>query len=186
LRKAHNTGLEGKTVLVLGGTGPVGTAAAVLASGAGAKVLVGSHSSAMRARVASEVVNTRYGSSVEPVEAGSNEQKMGLLPQANVIFCTAKAGIQVLSKEQLKKASSLLVAADVNAVPPAGIEGLGVMDDGTPLEAGSGKAVGIGALAIGNVKYLCQRGLFQRMINTEKPVYLDFRDAFATARELVA
>ena len=78
------------------------------------------------------------------------------------------------------------LAADVNAVPPAGIEGLGVMDDGKPLGAGSGKAVGIGALAIGNVKYLCQRGLFQRMINTDKPVYLDFRDAFATARDLVA
>lgn len=186
LRKAHNTELEGKTVLVLGGTGPVGTAAAVLASSAGAKVLVGSHSSAMRARVASEVVNTRYGSSVEPVEAGSNEQKEGLMPQANVILCTAKAGIQVLSKAQLQNARSLLVAADVNAVPPAGIEGLGVMDDGKPLGAGSGKAVGIGALAIGNVKYLCQRGLFQRMINTDKPVYLDFRDAFATARDLVA
>jgi methylene-tetrahydromethanopterin dehydrogenase len=177
LRKAHNTELEGKTVLVLGGTGPVGTAAAVLASSAGAKVLVGSHSSAMRARVASEVVNTRYGSSVEPVEAGSNEQKESLMPQAS---------IQVLSKAQLQNARSLLVAADVNAVPPAGIEGLGVMDDGKPLGAGSGKAVGIGALAIGNVKYLCQRGLFQRMINTDKPVYLDFRDAFATARQLVA
>ena len=30
LRRTHNTDLEGKTVLVLGGTGPVGTAAAVL------------------------------------------------------------------------------------------------------------------------------------------------------------
>lgn len=186
LRRTHNTDLEGKTVLVLGGTGPVGTAAAVLASSVGAKVLVGSHSSAMRARVASEVVNTRYGSSVEPVEAGSSEQKENLMPLANVILCTAKAGTQVLGKAQLMSARSLLVAADVNAVPPAGIEGLGVMDDGKPLEFGSGKAVGIGALAIGNVKYLCQRGLFQRMINADKPVYLDFRDAFATARALVA
>ena len=73
------------------------------------------------------------------------------------------AGIQVLNKIQLQNAKSLLVAADVNAVPPAGIEGLGVMDDGKPLESGSGKAVGIGALAIGNVKYLCQRGLFQHV-----------------------
>jgi len=77
----------------------------------------------------------------------------------------------------------LKVAADVNAVPPAGIEGLGAQDDGVALK-GSG-AVGIGSLAIGAVKYKVQSGLFRRMIEAEKPLFLDFRDAFALARELV-
>jgi methylene-tetrahydromethanopterin dehydrogenase len=78
------------------------------------------------------------------------------------------------------------VAADVNAVPPAGIAGVGVMDDGGPVKAASGKAVGVGALAIGNVKYQVQRGLFEAMLNADKPLYLDFRDAFAAARRLAA
>jgi methylene-tetrahydromethanopterin dehydrogenase len=94
--------------------------------------------------------------------------------------------VQVLNQQLLKQASRLLVAADINAVPPAGIEGVGLMDDGVPLAAGSGKAVGIGALAVGNIKYQVQRGLFEAMLHAEKPLYLDFRDAFALARKYVS
>ena len=92
----------------------------------------------------------------------------------------------MLSAQELSEARKLLVAADVNAVPPAGIEGVGMMDNGTPLAAGSGKAVAVGALAVGNVKYQVQRGLLEAMIAAEKPLYLDFRDAFAAARKLTA
>lgn len=186
LRKTHQTELAGKTVLVLGGTGPVGAAAAVLASGAGATVKIASHSSATRARMTAEVVNARYGASTTPVDASSDAHKSDLLQQVDVILATAKAGVQVLSKAQLATAGSLLVAADVNAVPPAGIEGVGVMDDGAPLAAASAKALGVGALAIGNVKYQVQRGLFEAMLQADKPLYLDFRDAFAAARKHVA
>jgi methylene-tetrahydromethanopterin dehydrogenase len=44
--------------------------------------------------------------------------------------------------------------------------------------------LGVGPLAIGNVKYKTEFGLFQKMIAAEKPVRFDFRDAFALAREL--
>ena len=184
LRKAHGTDLTGKNVLVLGGTGPVGAAAAVLSSGAGANVQISSHTSANRARMTSEVVNARYGANTKPVEAGTDEQKADLVAQAHVILATAKAGVRVLSAAQMASSKNLLVVADANAVPPAGIEGLGVMDDGAPIASGSGKAVGVGALAIGNVKYQVQRGLFEAMLETDKPIYLDFRDAFAAARSL--
>lgn len=182
LKKTHGTDLSGRTVLVIGGTGPVGAAAAVLASSAGARVKIGSHSSASRARMTAQVVNARYGASTEPAEVSSEEQKADLLREAEIVLATAKAGVRVLDAAQMAGAAKLLVAADVNAVPPAGIEGLGVMDDGAPLAAASGKAVGVGALAIGNVKYQVQRGLFVAMIAAEKPLYLDFRDAFAAAR----
>ncbi len=75
-----------------------------------------------------------------------------------------------------------MVVADVNAVPPSGVEGVGVNDNGTPI-AGT-NAVGIGALAIGNVKYQTEAGLFKQMIDAKKPVYLDFRDAYALAQKL--
>ncbi|HSF48813.1 MAG TPA: NAD(P)-dependent methylenetetrahydromethanopterin dehydrogenase [Burkholderiales bacterium] len=185
LKKTHNRELKGCEVLVLGGTGPVGTAAAVLASSAGARVKIGSHSSATRAQMAAQVVNSRYGANTEGAEAGSAEQTGQLAKNVQVVLATAKAGIQVLSQAQLKGAGNLLVAADVNAVPPSGIEGLDPQDDGKPLAAGSNTAVGIGALAIGNIKYQTQRGLFERMLKSEKPLYLDFRDAFELARELV-
>jgi methylene-tetrahydromethanopterin dehydrogenase len=41
-------------------------------------------------------------------------------------------------------------------------------------------------LAIGNIKYKTELGLFEKMIKAEKPVRFDFRDAFARARELNA
>jgi len=187
LKQKFETDLAGKNVLVLGGTGPVGAAAAVLASGAGANVMIASHSSGDRARMTSEVCNARYGASTKSAEARSTEQRAALIETADVVLATAKAGIQVLSASELAKARQLLVAGDVNAVPPAGIEGVGVMDKGAPLKAAaSGKAVGIGALAVGDIKYKVQRGLFEAMLDAQKPLYLDFRDAFAMARKHVA
>lgn len=185
LRTAHSRELAGCEVVVFGGTGPVGAAAAVLAAGAGARVMVASHTSVQRARMTAEVINARYHATTEAAEASSAAQKSALVARAQVILATAKAGVQVLSREDLAQAGALLVAADVNAVPPAGIEGLGVSDDGKPLAAASGQALGIGALAVGNIKYQVQRSLLQHMLNAEKPLYLDFRDAFAQARRHV-
>jgi methylene-tetrahydromethanopterin dehydrogenase len=186
LKRVHQTDFAGRQVLILGGTGPVGTAAAVLAAGAGARVKVASHTSLERARMTAQVANARYGVSTEAVGATSAAERADLIAETEILLATAKAGVQVASKKDLARATRLLVAADVNAVPPAGIEGVGVMDDGAPLEAASGKAVGIGALAIGNIKYQVQRGLFEEMLKGDKALYLDFRDAFAAARRYAA
>jgi methylene-tetrahydromethanopterin dehydrogenase len=43
----------------------------------------------------------------------------------------------------------------------------------------------VGALAIGNVKYQLQQTLLQTLLQTEQPVFLDFREAFVKARNLV-
>ena len=75
------------------------------------------------------------------------------------------------------------MAADVNAVPPEGIAGVGVMDDAKPLAGTS--AVGIGALAVGNVKYQTQHRLLVQMQKAEKAVVLSFPEAFAVAREFL-
>ena len=95
------------------------------------------------------------------------------------------AGRQILSQEQLKPAQQLKVAADVNAVPPLGIEGIGIQDNGVPIEGTRG-AVGIGALAIGDIKYKTEIGMFKEMITAESPVYLDFRAAYRLAQELTS
>jgi methylene-tetrahydromethanopterin dehydrogenase len=182
LKKAHATDLNGKAVMIFGGSGPVGAAAAVLASQAGAKVGIVGREESSRARLTAEDCNRRYGTQVEPVEANTQALKLAMMLRADVVLATARAGHRVVTRELLAAAPQLLVAADVNAVPPAGIEGVGPMDDGAPLAAGSRKAVGIGALAIGNIKYQTQRGLLEMMLKAEKPLYLDMRDAFTEAR----
>ena len=183
LKKAYATDLNGKTVMIFGGSGPVGAAAAVLASQAGAMVGIVGREESSRARLTAEDCNRRYGTHVEPVEANTEALKLAMMQRADVVLATARAGHRVVTKELLAAAPRLLVAADVNAVPPSGIEGVGPIDDGAPLAAGSRKAVGIGALAIGNIKYQTQRGLLEMMLKTEKPVYLDMRDALTEARK---
>ncbi len=184
LRGKHDAELARRRVLVLGGTGPVGTAAAALAAQEGASVELASHTSLSRAQAACDRIRARYGFDIQPalVDAGSAAKLVGA---AEVIIAAAKAGAEVLPAGLLANARVLLVAADVNAVPPAGIAGVGPMDDGVELgAAASGKAVAIGALAIGNIKYQLERGLFQSMCASEKALHVDFRHAFAKAREL--
>ena len=46
-------------------------------------------------------------------------------------------------------------------------------------------ALGIGPLAIGDIKYKTESGLFKAMIAAKKAVAFDFRDAFELARKIV-
>jgi methylene-tetrahydromethanopterin dehydrogenase len=60
---------------------------------------------------------------------------------------------------------------------------LGLHDNGVQISESG--ALGIGALAIGDIKYGAESGLFKRMASSDVPLCLDFRHAFALARELV-
>ena len=184
LKTKHNKTLKDCKALVFGGTGPVGIATGVIASLAGADTILVDHLSIDAAMDVSKEYNRRFNSQLTGAKAGNNEEKIALLADVDIIFCTAKAGIQVLSTDVLKQARQLKIAGDVNAVPPLGIEGIKSNDFGVPLAAVEG-AVGVGSLAVGNIKYRLQQMLLESMLTTKKPLYLDFRDAFVKAREII-
>jgi methylene-tetrahydromethanopterin dehydrogenase len=184
LRRQHGRGLEGQRVVVLGGTGPVGRIAGVIAAQAGADVKLSSRNGIDVAEEAAQETGKRFKVTLHGVSGGDRAAVRTSLAEADVLLACAAAGVQVVSADDLAHAKHLLVAADVNAVPPEGIAGVGVMDDAKPL-AGTG-AVGIGALAIGNVKYQTQHRLLVRMREADKAVTLSFAEAFAVAREVVA
>lgn len=184
LKKHHGTDLSGKRVLLLGGTGTVGRIAGVLCAQLGAIAVLSSHKSAAVAQAAADETGRRFGVTLLGVSGHSPEELHAALAEADVVMGVAAAGVQVMSAADRAVATRLLVAADVNAVPPEGLAGVGVMDDAKPLPGT--KAVGIGALAIGNVKYQVQHRLLVRMRNAEKAVVLSFADAFAVAREFLA
>lgn len=185
LLRQHGLGLSGQEVLVLGGTGPVGRIAAVLAAQVGAVVRIASHSGLEVARKAALDTGSRFGVSLQGVSGADRAALRDALAQAGVVLACAAAGVQVVAGEDLAFAKALKVAADVNAVAPEGIAGVRVMDDAKPL-AGATGAVGIGALAVGNVKYQTQHRLLVRMQQAEKAVVLSFPEAFAAAREFLA
>lgn len=181
----HGTSLSDRRVVVFGGTGPVGMTAAILAAQAGADVTIPSHDGLPRALAAAKSIHARFGITVRPVDASTEALKSALIADTEVVLATAKAGVQVLSANHLSLASSLMVAADINAVPPAGIEGIGVTDSGRLLSTASGCAVGIGPLAIGNIKYKVQQRLLQAMLSTDSPLYLGFSECLQEARSHV-
>ena len=187
LKEKHGKELQGCDAVVIGGTGAVGITTGVIASLAGADVVLTDHLSVDTAISVSNEYNARFGCNMKGTYASSEADKAMLNANADVVFCTAKAGVQVLSKTVLGQAKQLKVAADINAVPPLGIEGVKRNDMGTPLlhAVNSPGSVGIGALAVGNVKYQLQNCLLKMMVEPETPLYLDFRDAFAKARGLV-
>lgn len=187
LKKNFNQELTGMRAVVFGGTGPVGLATAVIAAKAGALTTIVDHFSIDTALDFANEAKRRYDVDLTATTAASDADKARLISNADLVFCTAKAGIQVLNASVLADAKQLKVAGDVNAVPPLGIEGLGIMDFGEPLKLAVGceGAVGIGALAVGNVKYQLQNTLLTETLESDKPVYLDFRNAFDGARKLV-
>jgi methylene-tetrahydromethanopterin dehydrogenase len=173
--------------LVFGGTGPVGIATGVIASLAGAQTALVDHLSADTAEDTAKSYNRRFGATLTGACARNDAEKTALLNAADIVFCTATAGIQVLPAAVMKDTVCLKVAGDVNAVPPLGIEGVKRNDRGAPLlHAINAKgAVGIGALAVGNVKYQLQHALLQQMLAADEPLFLDFKAAFDSARTLV-
>ena len=185
LKDKHDTDLNGKCVIVMGGTGPVGSTAAVLAAKAGASsVKILGRKKDKSQRVAA-LCNSEYGADLTGIEGEANDEIDGIVDKADVILACAAAGVQVITEEHIKNAAKgLKVAADVNAVPPSGIYGLDVMGACEPIE-GSNNAFGIGALAIGNVKYQTQHRLLQEMHDRAEPIFLHFERAFEVAREIV-
>ncbi len=181
LQNHFQRSLKDTRVAVFGGTGVVGFCTAVIAAREGASVTLAGHDGKERVARIAAGIEQRFKVKVAAADGSSDAAKREIVEANDVVLACAKAGVQVLSARQLA-GSGLLVAADVNAVPPAGVEGLAVNADATLLDATKG--VGIGALAIGNVKYKVQAGLFRKMIESEKTVTFDFQDAFSLAREI--
>ena len=182
LKDGFDQGLDKSSVVILGGTGPVGVASAVICAKAGANVrLVGR--SLEKAEKTVAICNDRYQS--KNVVAGADADKQDYFNNADIVLNTGAAGIQLMSDENIQMSSNLKICADTNAVPPSGIAGVDVMDSGKIMEKSPNKCRGIGALAIGNVKYKSQHECLKLMYTSDDPVYLDFEDAFKFAQKSI-
>jgi methylene-tetrahydromethanopterin dehydrogenase len=184
LKDKKNRGLKGLKVIVFGATGVVGFSSAVIAALEGAEVTLAGYDGIKRVSESAGEIKARFDVEVRAADASDDAKKGQILADAEALFCAGRAGVQIVSSAQLAAAKRLLIAADVNAVPPPGIEGMDMMANGVELTPNG--ALGIGPLAIGNIKYKTESGLFQKMIVASKPVCFDFRDAFTLARELNA
>jgi methylene-tetrahydromethanopterin dehydrogenase len=184
LKNKFGQDLNGKTLSVFGATGPVGGCAAIIAAKQGANVQLVAHNSIPRVEVKALFWNSVYQINLQTVDGSTDANKVDVLAQTDIVICAAAAGVQVISLAQLTHAKRLKIIADVNAVAPSGVQGVDVSHDG--IQVTGTDIYGIGALAIGQLKYATQHQLLKQMLpaGQENPRYLDFMAAFNLARKL--
>ena len=184
LTAKFNEDLSGKTLSVFGATGPVGGCAAIIAAQQGANVQLVAHNSVARVEAKAAHWNSEYQINLQVVDGSTDAKKTAILAQAEIVISAAAAGVQVITQPQLMLAKHLKIVADVNAVAPNGVQGVDAGHDGVII-AGT-QIYGIGAMAIGQLKYATQHQLLKQMLplDQDKPNYLEFMAAFNLAREL--
>ncbi|MDQ7029070.1 MAG: methylene-tetrahydromethanopterin dehydrogenase N-terminal domain-containing protein [Ardenticatenia bacterium] len=171
--------VRGQKVVVGAGTGPVGMRAAGLLALEGAKVTLTSRK-LERAQAAAEQVSKRFGVQVEGAVMADDETARQALEGAVVLFTTGAPGVQIVSKAVWTAVPSLKLIADVNAVPPLGIEGIELNDDGTEREG----RIAFGALGIGGPKIKVHRTCVARLFESND-VIMDAERVYEVAKELV-
>ena len=150
---------------------------------AGTKVRVASRSLERADEVCVRVAKGLEGVDVNltPVAVSNVSQARAAVDGVDIVIAAGASGIQLLSENVWRDASSLRVAIDLNAVPPLGIEGIDVMD-----KAVDRKSVSTyGAIGVGGTKMKihkeCIRRLFQR-----NDLVLDADEVFQIGCELEA
>jgi hypothetical protein len=181
LAAARHVPLNEATVLVLGGTGPVGQRAARLLAAAGASVRLGSRS-VERAQSACQRVREHVESgTLQSVEAASPETVATALAGANVVISAGAAGVELLPKDVRHGASELRVAIDLNAVPPLGIGGVDATDKAVDRDG----VICYGAIGVGGTKMKIHCAAVTKLFQSNSHV-LDAEDIFAIGSELEA
>ena len=172
--------VRGKRVVVVAGTGPVGQRAAGLFAKAGADVVITSRKQDAGDR-ARDLVRQRFGGQVRCVCVIGPADAAGALEGAVLVLNAGPAGVMLVPRAAWAKRPGLKVVADVNAVPPLGIEGVDLMDDGVTKDG----VMCFGALAIGNLKMKVHKACIARLFERNDLV-LDAETIADVARELTA
>ncbi len=169
---AHSAPLAGKKAVVLAGTGPVGMRAAFMLSREGAQVGLSSRTLA-RAQAACQAIKTRFGVDVTPLEGADERSRARDAANAHVVLSTG-------AERSWKDSPTLQLLCDANAIPPAGIEGIDVMDKGA---VKNGKTV-FGAIGFGSLKIALHRACIARLFESND-VVLDAEQIYAIAKTMV-
>jgi len=149
--------VQGRRAVVLAGTGPVGTRAAGLLARLGARVAITSRQ-AERAQAAAAQIRERFRESVDALAVAGPADTATALDGAEIVLSCGPVGVQLLPRQVWVGRPGLRVVADVNAVPPPGIEGVDSTDDGVERDG----VLAFGALGIGRLKMKLHKACIAR------------------------
>lgn len=169
--------------VVLGGTGPVGQRVARLLARKGAVVSVASRSLDRAAEACTHIAAAVPGAQVEPLETPgpirASSAAGAAVAAADLIVAAGAAGATLLHAEGRSLAARARVLIDLNAVPPAGIDGIIATDKART----DGSVVVYGALGVGSLKMKIHRAAIERLF-TSTDVALDAEELLAIGEAL--
>jgi len=162
------------------GAGPVGIRGGTLLARLGAEVTITSPWTEQRAR-AVDTIRERSGASARGLTLSDSSQAAAALAGVELLLNAGPAGTLVVPRKAWTSGQTLRAAADLNAVPPLGIEGIEVMDDGVNREG----ILTFGAIAIGNLKMKIHKACIARLFE-QNDLVLDVETIAEIGRELAA
>lgn len=171
--------LKGRKVLVLAGTGPVGQRAAGLLAKDGAMVTITSRKPEQGDK-ARQFISARFNVQVEATTLADPTQLPKVLEGVEVLLNSGPAGVQMVSRQAWTAQKTIKVAVDLNAVPPLGIEGVGVDDAGKVVDG----ATVYGAFGVGNFKTKLHKRCVAKLFE-KNDLVLDAEAIADIAREMV-
>jgi len=176
---AKHLELNGATALILGGTGPVGHRAAQLLAAQGARVRIGSRTKEKAQQTCTAVTSAVAGARVDAVATGTPAELADASRDVQVIIASGAAGVELLSADLRKQLKDLRVAIDLNAVPPAGIAGIEVLDKGSERDG----TICYGAIGVGGLKMKIHKAAIRKLFESNDQV-LDTTAIYAIGADL--
>jgi methylenetetrahydrofolate/methylenetetrahydromethanopterin dehydrogenase (NADP+) len=179
LAAAKHLKLQGANAVVLGGTGPVGERAARLLARQGASVRIGSRTRQRAADACQRIAQRITGAQLTPLRCSSAQETAVALEDAQLVIAAGAAGVELLSADVRRGCTSLRVAIDLNAVPPAGIAGIEATDKAQERDG----VICYGAIGVGGTKMKIHRAAIQRLF-TANNLVLDAEEVFQIGQQL--
>ncbi|MBX6314496.1 MAG: NAD(P)H-binding protein [Isosphaeraceae bacterium] len=172
--------LNDATIAVLGATGPVGQRVArlLLRLDPGVQVRVGSRR-LDRAQATAASLREATGREAAPFATAEADDLARGLEGAEIVIAAGAAGATLLPESIRRTMTGLKVLIDLNAVPPAGIEGVEPADKKTNRDG----LLCWGALGVGGTKMKIHKKAIQELFTSNDKV-LDAEECLALGRSL--
>jgi predicted dinucleotide-binding enzyme len=182
LRHLESGGPPARAV-VLGGSGPVGQRVGRLLARKGLQVTLGSRSleraEATARTIVEQVPGARIGGVASHGSVAPGSPLAAVLADADLVVAAGAAGAVMLDATGRGAAAAARVLIDLNAVPPAGIEGLVASDKARA----DGKHVLYGALGVGGTKMKIHRAAIERIFS-QPAAFLDAEELLAIGESI--
>lgn len=150
------------SALVLAGTGPVGFRVAQLLLGQGAKVALASRSLERSEEACRRLSQLHDSSNLTPCETSSEAGMTAACKGVQLVVGAGAAGVQLITGDQLKSIPTLKLAIDLNAVAPAGVAGVEVMDKAKDRDG----LLTYGAIGVGGTKMRIHHAAVRRLFES--------------------